>query len=554
MESRSSSVRLSRDAALVRDEFDRHVSPLSNSVTFGRTSASDHAYAALLISELRGSISNVRADREALGRSLMITDPQPLHEATEAIRSFRRARSDKALQSALTWIRNEGPSEALVDEASHIISNAQVRVSIESLKVLEYSAEFLDKASLEEGIDFALSGSWGGPSRVASSWSEEAAQWKTISRLLPGSGADTVVAQRVLSRLGDREAPASPTVDQLRDVVSALQWSSVHQDTRLSLSRWADQHSADEYFEVVAQSILANEGREASARPGSLEAAVALVNADQESTDDEAITEAVGILIDHLSAERSQAANGVRSFGGLDTLEAAVAFALRYPLADLWSAIADAVSDENLRSDQTAAAFDRMSLNPDRVPTSVREALATAWQPLLSRDETAFGFRPQTSINAALIRATTALGINHPADALTAALQLSSESESGQIEATKLLTLCRIDPDSTAVHSLLLQLSRAENAQVRAEAGYGLTVTSNQASSIRSLVQTRIEELAQADGVRVPLRVMHGAQFLSQRDGKASSFLLGLATRTSETARARVVRGAASKVLEMNTR
>lgn len=537
----------SRDTLVVRDEFERHIDALSGTTHFMRDRAQASAYNALLMAELSGNISTTRASREALGKILMLQPDRSTNDAQEALRAFRRSGADKPLQATLNWLRNDGPSVVLRNEAAHLLRSAESPATSETLKVLEYAAEFLPAPLLDMGIRYALSYSIQPRVQFRADWSYEDAAWKTISRLVDSSGSSPFIAGQLLSRLQSDRPINQLVAEKMALALSRTEWKGVDEVTRSALIDWAKK-SKDDEADPIKNAILASDGHRTKHPPGTVDFIVALINGD-EIPDQPLLETSTEFIRQSIADELEEARQGSYSFGGLPILDLCVAFAARFGSKVVWEACAIALLDPSTHSMQKSAALDRLANSADKAPEAVAQLFSERWEELANvGPRTSLFNTSDLSVDAALVRACVALGVMNEARALEYVFSMSAESPIGRVEAAR--TLAYLVPSSSdSAQALLMQLSRDPDPDVRAEAGYSLASTASRHSRVAGLVHRRLSELATADGVRVALRVLHGFQFLQQAGHSIPEPLVPvvMGVASSEQA-ARVVRGAAQRV------
>jgi hypothetical protein len=538
----------SRDTLVVRDEFERHIDALSGTTHFMRDRAQASAYNALLMAELSGNISTTRASREALGKILMLQPDRSTNDAQEALRAFRRSGADKPLQATLNWLRNDGPSVVLRNEAAHLLRFAESPATSETLKILEYAAEFLPAPLLDLGVRHALSYSVQPRVQFRADWSYEDATWKTISRLVDSSGSGPFIAGQLLSRLQSDRPINQLVAEKMALTLSRTEWEEVDKDTRSALIDWAEK-SEDDDANPIKNAILVSDGQRAKHTPGTVDLIVALING-HEAPDPSSLEASTEFIRQSIADELEEARQGSYSFGGLPILDLGVAFAAHFGSDVVWEACATALLDPSTHSMQKSAALDRLANSADKAPVSVTQLFSERWEELANVvPRTSLFNTSDLSVDAALVRACVALGVMNEPRAFEYVFSMSAESPMGRVEAAR--TLAYLVPlSSDSAQALLMQLSRDSDPDVRAEAGYSLASTASRHSGVAGLVYRRLSELATADGVRVALRVLHGFQFLQQAGHSIPEPLVPVVMGVASSGEAaRVVRGAAQRVV-----
>lgn len=538
------------EALVLRDEFDNQVDTFSSSVHFMREGPVASAYAMVLIAEFSGRISTTKRARETLGKVIMLSGQRSEHEAVEAIRAFRRSGSEKPLQATLNWLRNDGPSKALVTEARHLLKIAQLEPTSESLKILEYAAEFLDPDLLQNGIRYAYAYSSQPRTQYRAPSSFEEAAWRAVSRLVEGSGAELYVAQRLVDRLHSNIPITQVLADNLTLVLSKLGWANLPQTLQVDLQAWAsDTNSTD--AESTKDFISSNAQIGTATRPvprNSLNGVIHLINREDSDRSLSNIAESANWLIQRIDEEQSEAGVGSFSFGGPSILDISTAFAARFSHKGLWVRVVEALVDPKTHSMQKLEALDRLANSADKVPPEAKRVFAERFDAVLKpKGRPSFFDQTELTVDPGIVRASIALEVVSANSGMEMVLAMSAESARGRLEGAKTLAhLARVDE---AAFILLLQLSHDGNPDVRAEAAYSMASTAHAARAMTGPVVERLTLLGQADGVKVPLRVFHGLQFLLQSGQVVPEKLLRLAAAVAgDPHSARVVRGAAERV------
>jgi hypothetical protein len=547
-----------RDALVLRDTFEADVEATSRTRSFMRDTAVDRGYDALLIAELSGHSGRIRNARESLGKIVFLSQRDQKGRAREAIRLLRQAGATKPLKSALSWVRSQGPvSDLRLDAELVLRRTATERWATEAdLAVLDFAADFLDRAGLQRGIDSCLIYSDGEDSRGRSSWSVLDLTWKTIARLVPGSDRDDSVAALAGRFLHRPAVLTRPFTDTLARVVAALNWSSVSDSTKSEWSRWLEEAQAsvnDLETRELREAILASLDPDAEPTPSTgIELAAQFADGLITDSDGELWLQAKNNVLETLAAESANAHRGMYSFGGYSAANVAVAFAFRFQSDDVWQAVANFLTDPELDSVLKDPALDRIAARPGDVPPETRLSLASGWLGIVdgARDSHRFFSEVELPVNAPAIRAGAALGIVNENDAMRAVIALASASENSRVEAAKTIGYVFGLGDSTWGLVLLLQLSSDRNPEVRAAAGHSLVLGLAHAGDLHPLVHDRIDSLMREDGVRTPLSILHAIQRLSAAKDNSVMELREEVMRLTSEQSPRVVRGAALEAIE----
>lgn len=514
----------SREEIVLRDVFERRVEADSNTRHFGRLTADTAGYRSLTLAEVSGHASYMRREREKLGKVLVLERDNDPERVREALRLLRQARATKALQSVITWIRAQGPSSALVDDARIIIHRAtNARWCTEQdLLVLEGASDFLSPLHRDQAISAALIFADTPQVQGHINWSSWERLWKTLTRLVPDSSCHGEVADLAYEYLATSGLPSQPIANTLSRLVSALNWQVVAPETTRLWSLWAEQIGNE--FDTRALRDAINEHVRGITRPVPVDLGVekAAYLADgsliADSTE-EPVLELNNYLSALLREEVMQASRGVMSLGVYQRANVAVAFALRFPNAGLWDEIVDHLLDPKVDVALKDLAVGRLAENAAELPPTVATRLRDGINSLIrsKRQEARFA-HSSPSVFGEAIRLSAALGAAPKADFLGTVLRLAASEVQDRIQAAKTIPFGISDGDATWGHALLLQLSHDLDPSVRASAGHALVRSLGASSELTEAVQVRIIDLLKSDGIKVPLATLHGVQRIARSD------------------------------------
>ncbi|GAA1440700.1 hypothetical protein [Leifsonia poae] len=501
-----------RDSRVLLDEWEARYESNSGKIVMGRTPVSELAYAAYLIAELSGSTSLMSRAREVLGRLRLLTGGNAIFDTREGIRLLRQADSTGPLQTALRFIRAEGPSDALYREARTVLDRSPSvdRVTETDLLVLDFASDLLDPDELHRGIQLAERLTEVEQLNGPAGWSANDRMWRTLRSLVPGSGAESEIAEKAF-RVAV-EGVDEPIVSTLGRVLEGIDWALVAEPIR---NRWRDW-----YLESDDDTELRETVREKLElkRTGELRDLLGVARVLDDHDHEPSIAqrdEAQGIVRAALAAEKEQAARGVLSFGGGDAGDIAVAFAIRFDSREVWADVVDLLTSPAIDAVLKARSLERISNFPSDVPDLVRRSLANNWQAIASspsrmsfaRAKVADGF-PEA------LRAGAALKIVSD-DAILDQLMLWSSGDDGsRFEAARSVpSAVSAVRDATWAYYLLLQLSYDENVDVRAETAHAIArVLAEHETDTPAQLIDRLKSLLTADGISVPLRTIHALQ------------------------------------------
>ncbi|WP_320536652.1 hypothetical protein [Pseudarthrobacter sp. IC2-21] len=556
VDERLSSRAAERDGMMLRDSFEKFFESTSGTRYLMRDEASEKGYAALLVAELAGHTSRVRNCREALAKVILLEEHEDVHNAREALRLLRQSRATKSLQSVLKWIRSQGPTAALKADAERVINRASDAkwVTEADLSVMEAASDFLSPTDLSRAISatFLLSETEQLSGRA--NWAVQEKMWKTIARLVPGSGEDDLIATRAAQHLTDPKILSQPFSSTLAKVVEAVDWTSVGPETLKSWKAWIASDAEaepdeEELRRISAHFILGNVPNIESVQ-GIERAAFLADNGLPNGDDPEVVEEARSSIVTALAAEAEAARTGVLSFGGLSTSNVAAAFAFRFSDTEVWIALSNFLTDPLVDAVFKDRALDRLASRPDDVPAPVRKALKLQWTSVISgaRSDHFFGPKP-LPVFAAAVRLGSALEIMSHTESLSSVLQLAASDDPARVEAARTIPFVLSSSDATWGHTMLLQLARDKNPEVRAEAGHSLVLSLRQHSEVIPAVRARITELIESDGIRVPLRILHAIQRLAPDQEELVHFTRPKLDGLNQDGHPRIIRSAVREAL-----
>ncbi|MFJ2543741.1 hypothetical protein [Microbacterium sp. NPDC087589] len=546
-----------RGTAIVREAFEARLESTSGKRVFGRETATDVAYSALLMAELSGDVGVARANRAEMAKIHLLERDDAEFHVREALRLLRQSNDTASLKAALAWVRAEGPLKALRDDALKVLSRAvRDRYASESdLLVLEGAADILEPAELAQGIDVARIHLETMKRTNRYAWTHLDNAWKATARFLPGSEQDDEVARSASELLREPKALVRPLSNTLARVVGVIEWSRVQDHVRDRWSQWVERQSATDpelealVFQLREALQLPDNGLEHSS---GLEAAAILADDGLPPEAPESqLRDAREAIISALTAEARAAASGSFAFGGIEPANVGVAFALRFDDPIVWEAVTKHLIDANVLSDFKESALERLASNAARVPASTRERLAVDWRKIAeSRRDSWFGgdnlpLTPEALRMAAAFEALT------PTEGLEAVLRLSASGNVGRMEAARSIPLIVNSNEATWAHVLLLQLADDGNPDVRAEAGFAMIQLLSSESFASEMITQRAKALLQSDGIRCPLRILHGLQSLAASGSQSVAPWLPLVRTMARSDQRRIIRGAAAELIRV---
>lgn len=546
-----------RDEIILRDAFERRIEATSNTQHFGRIAAEGAGYRSLTLAELSGHLTFMRAEREKLGKVLILERGDSAERVREALRLIRQGRATKALQAAITWIRAEGPSVALVDDALIVTSriNSAGWCTEQDLLILEGASDFLSGQQKDDAISAALLFAQTPQLQGQLSWSAWERLWKTLSRLVPGSSRHHEIASLAYRYIDEQDSLSQPVNNTLARLVSAMDWEQIGSDVSAQWTSFAE--ATEHNLDTSALLAAIDERARGVVRP--FPAEIGLERAARLADDglpDEDNGESVSVLTrylgDLLRTESEQASKGMTSFGGYQTANIAVAFALRFPDDALWDEIVHHLADRNIDASLKDLAVERLAENVPRLPSSVASKLRDNIQSLIASERRSGMFaRSESALFVEAIRLSAALGATPRSDLLQMVLRLATSGVTERIQAAKTIPLTISEADAAWGHVLLLQLSHDKDPSVRAAAGHALVRALAVASELTDAVYSRIIDLLKSDGIKVPLSVLHAVQRSAKSLNTDLEPLVDQINRLASTEGNYLTRGAAKICLEM---
>jgi hypothetical protein len=544
-----------RDSLVLRDKFEAKFESTSGTRHMMRQSAVESGYAALLVSELSGFVGRINGDRENLGKIVMLERGSAAGSAREAIRLLRQGRGSKTLQSVLSTLRNQGPTAALTDDAKKIIKRVQLHgwTTEADLHVLGASADFITTRERKQAIEASL--------RVLETeqlgryvgWSIHDRVWKTLVQLLPDSDADAFVLEKMTAYLNTPDYISQPFTSTLARAILALEWTDTRAQDRTRWENWAAETLETAETRELQRAVRAAQASGDEMVPTGLNLERAAFLADNglpagvDATELELIND---VLVKSLRAEADQARKGMYSFGGYNTANVAVAYAMRFPDDELWNEVVAFLLDDNIDAVLKADSLDRLARFLEDVPERAQITLSSGYESLLNtKREDHFFASTSLPVFAEAVRLTAALHALPPDRALSFAMELAAGDDVARTEAAKTIPYIMESADSTWGHSLLLQLSHDKNSVVRAEAASSLVLSLHFESALLETVKLRIKVLLHEDGVRTPALMLHAIRRQSEERPGTIYFLASMVEGRASADSPRLIRRIADDTL-----
>jgi len=542
-----------RDQAALRDVFEQRIEAHSGKIVLGRTDAAiDNGYAALLQAQLGGDLSDSFRFAEELGKVLAVRRERPtVNEAAEVLRLFRQSRAGDSLNSYLRWLRAGGPLQALSGAAIGIIRRDSFpnRLNEYDLRLLAETGDLLDWEDADEALrgvlEHAVSPKLAQPAYLDKVWLALARLLSPESQLTWQIGA--AAADAILS--GPPVLPStSGAVAAVLGVVGPDAFTSI---ARAKLAEWAaaqqrgeDQDLARAVFEALREPV-ADDDLEGA------ELASWLVESPESGTRSQ-LDRAVHWARDAIAAVRDRASKGTTAMGGADEIALGALLLRREPDPELAEQIVQAIVDTRVAPVLKTNAFRILAQGVDFSEDQdlLLKATRAEWSdpgrdPFLGRSNAA-------GVYAEALMFSAARQYIDRDDAIETVMSLAGSEDSGAVRSAVQLVpaIAKSFDEPQWSHFLLLQLSRHHDPTVVAQAGRSLVEVSRLDSSVSGMIQRRIRELLAADGVRVPLFVIHGYQYLRAEERRSlEGWERQLVARLAEAHMSRVVRLAALEAL-----
>lgn len=556
-----------RDSLAVRDAFEAKLESTSGTQHFMRTGPVEAGYESLLVAELSGNPAAVSHNREQLGKILLLQNRLTDHDAREALRLLRQGRASKPLQSALTWLRNEGPTSSIVGQATAIMDRAFRAgwVTEADLLVLESAAEFLDSDQRALAIKAAFNALTTEMLGRQADWSSHDKVWRAVGRLAPEAHDQNFIAERALEYTATPDRLFEPLTSRLADVLNDLQWESITSGVIEAWREWATTladgtngelaaaGSREEEIRVLREVVLRHTANlpESAPEEPSLQRAAFLADNGVPAGEDIGLRATSVFLVNALRNEAAQARMGAISFGGYSTAEVAVAYAIQFTDMEVWQAVTDHLTDENVDGALKASALDRIARFADRLPPEVTHEIRSRFAHVLNSPRKAGLFRSTSGpVFAEALRVGGALGALGPVEIVQSVMQLGAGDTGSRVQAAKTIPFVIRAADATWAHALLLQLSLDANPMVRAEAAAALVRTLRWDSSLRAQVRERVSELVTSQGVRIPFFTIQAIRAEARDASLDIEFLRPALAAAAAESSPRIVARAASLALD----
>ncbi|UVJ39050.1 hypothetical protein [Arthrobacter sp. CJ23] len=513
------------------------------------------AWSSLLAAELSANPHEIHRCRLGLAQARLLIEGTDASAVQDALRLLRLTEDREALEVAIQNVQSRGPSKALAEEARVIVGRSSFpsRVAGSDLITVSSAANFLGETELRLGLDAAFSLL---RSTERRSFQDERALWGAITRLLADSGADEHVACEAIEILRD-----SPDVRILENTLQALleeiNWDSVSTSTKEAWRTWGEARLNDGTAkELAAQAAVIGGASLQQIHEGlsDLEVATYILNhhSETEPVPAQVLERAVAAALEAMEAVRRDSRTGGMSVGGYDSGSLGVSLAVRFDVPEVWNGVTNLVTDDAVDGYFKAGALDRMSYHIELLPESARKNLVSDWSNVINSVFRDHPFADEVLPHfAEAIRLGAALGCLERDEAVGAITELSGGSKRSRSAACLAVPMvAQSFHDEEWGQVVLLQLTTDASPEVRALAGKGLAEIGGSQSSMTAIASRRLLSLLQADGIRIPLRTLHGLQRAAEQGWNYDQQIVEEVSSIASLRPARVLRRAAGEVLK----
>jgi hypothetical protein len=533
------------------DEVFREQTRSTSRTVFATDPVEPGVYSTLLHYELVGAGPQARTRRAQLGR-LRITrsaaHPDPTWSVEEGLRLLRHGSDFQALDLALRSTRAGGPLQALKASALQILANRvePERLGRPELSVLAAGAHLLMRAEASRALDHILSVSG---QRTDSKWESpsvlQEAIWEAAVELAGPAERLDEVAKRLLDEARRTEPSNELLIRAITRVAMKIEWEGTDESTRDEWASWLMSKPSSVTTALVdAVGAQVGVGDVPPDIETPIERAAAYLNrffrtGEQPSEEDlSGMTEAVE---SRLASIRIDAGSGRHSFGAISAGDVAAGLALHFDQTSLWGPLVDFLLDFQVLRDEKDPPFSRLANAEEPIPSAVLQRLASEAERLLN--STSLGpFSDDVVPFPAALRFFAANDLLPEEQFLGEVTRLSGSSgPTGRTEAARTVSFgARLGIQRDWVTALAIHLSHDSDPVVRGEAarGFGWLVQ-RQDQPLGALIESRILELLEEDGLVVPLLTLSGLQ----ESGHAESISPVIKNRIEEIAAEHSARG-----------
>ena len=533
------------------DEVFREQTRSTSTTLFATDPVERGVYSTLLHYELVGASPQARTRRAQLGR-LRITrsaaQPDPTWSVEDGLRLLRHGSDFQALDLALRSTRAGGPLQALKANALQILANRMEpgRLGRPELSVLAAGAHLLMRPEASSALDHILSvrgqrsdSKWESPSVL------QEAIWETALELAGPAERLDEVAKGLLDEARRTEPRNELLVRSITRVAMKIEWEGTEESTRDEWASWLMSKPSPVTTALVdAVGAQVGVGDVPPDIETPIERAAAYLNRffrTGEQPSEVELSHMAEAVESRLASIRIDAESGRHSFGAISAGDVAAGLALHFDQTSLWDPLVDFLLDFHVFRDEKDPPFSRLANAEEPIPNAVLQRLASETEQLLN--STSLGpFIDDVVPFPAALRFFAAHGLLPEEQFLGEVTRLSgSRGPTGRTEAARTVSFgARLGIQRDWVAALAIHLSHDPDPVVRGEAARGFGwLAQRQGRSLGAVIESRILELLEEDGLVVPLLTLSGLQ----ESGHAESISPVIKNRISEIASEHPARG-----------
>lgn len=476
----------------------------------------------MLAEELLG-YSNPSGIRKQLAM-MRLTRAYPSFSGTnvsDCLRLLRHAGSEDELRMVLGCLVENGPLEAIVEDARRILAwrNRYRAIRVVELVVLEAAADLMTTAEASETLDLIFSVLESGvPQNLPRRWQIDSKRFTTTCDAAVAVGGASGSIGRVAEYLLN-SASVEKLSDELWDRAYAralrkIDWDGV---PRAIQDGWAEFVSDGALRDsrtrhAYMQTILSSQPPEVPSE-ASLSAWVDALNWYLRRGDElpVALREAVAKLaVESVDRIRTEAGTGAYAHRGVDPAEVLAVLLIQHSDGALWRPLLDFFCDVRVAHSAKERALDVLSSKRVRMDELIHKTYQSGIQRLIGATDPLALLTPSRSeIFAACARFAAVYDFIDKGSQLNYVCTLaSSRNRDDRRQAARTVRALADKPGPIWVSTLALQLSYDEDADVRVDAGRCLSRLLKTESATTAMISERLLQLLDSGGVSVPLAVL----------------------------------------------
>ncbi|MEV4820113.1 hypothetical protein [Micromonospora tulbaghiae] len=490
----------------------------------------------------------------ALLRLLQLQSDGGEVDLADALRLLRQAAAKNDLSLVLRRLRDAGPLSAIGRDARQILQRRMSRELLRTveLQVLEAAADLLTPAEARLGLEaIKTSLAAGGPPDLPGMWQlailRREVAWRAAAALANVCGAGVEVSDMLLAELKAEDQDHQLFDAAVQRALSVLDWGSLPARTK---EAWAAvMLSHHDRLPRVANVVADRLGRTEPFPPSAsrFDLVIHQLNLTLKGQmPDQTSIEDADLVREMIEGVRSEAAQGMYSFGGISPSDVAAASIIVTGSRDLWESLTGFLTDMRVARDARTPAFERLARANVLVPQKSAELFRAHAQRLLYGESPFESESPVFPYPAAL-RFLAVFELLQDVDVYDAIAALAGgRSAVARREAAITAAVLANRRPLPALLAMVLPLAGDDNPEVRAVAGSALVLLQNPDDGLGVVARRRIGELLLEDGILVPMVVLRE---LGAASGPLSSSLLGRVEEVSERHNSRIVRARAREVI-----